>query len=247
MYSHERDRGRLVVITGPMYSKKTARLIEDLDSAVIGGKLVVAFKPDIDKRYGDSEGVERYIISHTGAKFPAIVIPVSKEGVLSIIKYVRAFDDYLKKFGRKIDVIGIDEVQFFPPEIVDVCLSLVEEKREVIVSGLNLDFRGEPFGSMPQLLAYADDIVKLKAICRICGHEATRTQRLINGEPAKYDDPIVVIGADDKYVARCNEHHRVPGKPKRKFDVGPMNDMESKFFERFCKILERQNQKPELA
>jgi len=247
MYISERNRGRLVVITGPMYSKKTARLIEDLDSAVIGGKITVSFKPDIDNRYGDKEEFERYVVSHTGAKFPTITIPIDKKGALSILKYVKAFDDYLSKIGRRVDVIGIDEIQFFDNEIVNVCRFLVADKREVIVSGLNLDFRGEPFGAMPFLLAYADNIIKLNAICRKCGHEATKTQRLINGKPANYNDPTVVIGADDKYVARCNECHVVPGKPKLVPEIDyKLSNIEKMFVSRFEKIIDKQIKKPKL-
>ncbi len=247
MYNPERNRGRLTVITGPMYSKKTARLIEDLDSAVIGGKIAISFKPDIDKRYGDEDNFERYIISHTGSKFPTITIPVDKDGALSILKYVKFFDNYLSKIGRRVDVIGIDEAQFFDDEIVKVCNYLVSNRREVIVSGLNLDFRGEPFGPMPLLLAYADDIIKLKSICRKCGHEATKTQRLINGKPARYDDPTIVIGADDKYVARCNECHDVPGKPKIIPEINyELTNNERGFAERFEKLFDEQVKKPEL-
>ncbi len=243
MYFPDKNIGRLIVITGPMYSKKTARLIEHLDSAVIGGKITVSFKPVLDNRYGDSEGVERFIISHTGSKFPTITVPIDEEGALEILEYIHKFDEHLKKFGRRVNVVGIDEVQFFDKKIIDVCRKLVDERREVVVSGLNLDFRGEPFGPMPYLLAYADDIIKLNSICRKCGREATKTQRLINGKPANYSDPTIVIGADDKYVARCNEHHEVPGKPEPKFGSVPIDE---RMYTRFVSILSEQMKKPKL-
>ncbi len=106
--------------------------------------------------------------------------------------------------------MGIDEVQFFDPGIVGVVRDLVLSGRRVICAGLDLDFRGEPFGPVPTLLALAERVDKLEAICVVCGESATRTQRIVNGVPADYDDPIIVIGAQEAYEARCRACHTVP-------------------------------------
>ena len=111
-------------------------------------------------------------------------------------------------------VVAIDEVQFFDDYVIEVCETLAEQGKRVICAGLDMDFRGEPFGPMPQILARAEEVNKLHAICVICGEEASRTQRLINGQPAAYDDPIVLVGAAEVYEARCREHHEVLMKRK---------------------------------
>lgn len=110
---------------------------------------------------------------------------------------------------RDTDVVGIDEAQFFDEGIVNVVQKISREGKRVILAGLDMNFRGEPFGSMPILMAIADEVLKLHAICTICGEEATMTQRLVDGRPAKYDDPLIVIGASEKYEARCKEHHYI--------------------------------------
>jgi thymidine kinase len=107
-------------------------------------------------------------------------------------------------------VVAIDEAQFFEAEVGVLCQALAARGVRVIVAGLDQDFRGEPFGPMPQLMSLAEHVDKLHAICAICGGEASRTQRLINDQPAWYDDPVVVVGASELYEARCREHHHVP-------------------------------------
>jgi len=107
-------------------------------------------------------------------------------------------------------VVGLDDAQFFEAAVTQLCAALAGRGVRVIIAGLDQDFRGEPFGPMPQLLAIAEHVDKLHAICAICGNEASRTQRLINGEPAQYEDPVVAVGASELYEARCREHHRVP-------------------------------------
>jgi len=107
-------------------------------------------------------------------------------------------------------VIGIDEAQFFDDELVEIVQSLADRGVRVIVAGLDTDFRGEPFGPMPVLMAKAERVEKLNAICMVCGGEASRTQRLVNGKPARYDDPVVIVGAAELYEARCRRHHVVP-------------------------------------
>jgi thymidine kinase len=108
------------------------------------------------------------------------------------------------------DMVGIDEAQFFDQEIIPIVQKLADRGLRVIVAGLDTDFRGEPFGPMPVLMAQADQVDKLHAICMICGEAASRTQRLVNGKPAHYHDPIVIVGAAELYEARCRQHHQVP-------------------------------------
>ncbi len=116
-------------------------------------------------------------------------------------------------------MVVIDEIQFFDDQIIEVVQALLEADIQVVFGGLALDFRGEPFGPMPTLLSLCDEIEKPTAVCEVCKEEdATRTQRLINGEPAKYTDPIILIGAEQNYEPRCIKHHIVPGKPKPSID-----------------------------
>jgi thymidine kinase len=119
-------------------------------------------------------------------------------------------EDILKKLDPSTTVVGVDEVQFFDEGIIDVVESLADQGVRVIVTGLDMDFRGEPFGCMPDLIAKAEKVEKLQAICMVCGGSASRTQRLVNGEPAHYEEPIVVVGAQEMYEARCRQHHQVP-------------------------------------
>ncbi len=149
------------------------------------------FKPAIDIRYA----VEK-VASHTGSTFDAI--PVEKSA------------DIRSKLDQDTTVVGIDEAQFFDGEVVTLAQELATRNIRVIVAGLDMDFRGEPFGSMPALMAEAEDVTKLHAICMVCGGDASRTQRLVNGKPARYDEPIVIVGASELYEARCRQHHEVP-------------------------------------
>jgi thymidine kinase len=185
------ETGSLEVICGSMFSGKTEELIRLLRRATIAKQKVQVFKPAIDNRYDEVK-----IASHAGMNFDAIPIQRSAE--------------ILEKIDADTTVVGIDEAQFLDPEIVAVASKLADDGRRVIVAGLDTDFRGEPFGSMPLLLAKAELVVKLQAICVICGEPASRTQRLVNGKPARYDDPVVVVGAAEMYEARCRKHHIVP-------------------------------------
>ncbi len=193
-----KDRtGKIEVITGCMFSGKSEELIRRLRRARIAKQRIQVFKPSIDVRYSDIE-----IVSHNGEKIQA--------------EPVKDVAELAKKIRPNTDVVGIDEAQFFDNSIVDVVNGLADEGTRIIVAGLDMDFRGEPFGPMPFLMAIADEVLKLHAICAICGDEATRTQRLINGKPASYNDPIVMIGASEKYEARCRKHHYVSNKPKKR-------------------------------
>ena len=183
--------GSIEVVCGSMFSGKTDELIRRLVRATIAKQKVQVFKPAIDVRYA----VEK-VTSHAGANFDAV--PVEKAV------------DILTKIDKDTTVVGVDEAQFFDPGIVDVCQQLAERGVRVLVAGLDMDFRGEPFGPMPILMSRAEHVDKLHAICMVCGDEASRTQRLVNGKPARYDDPVVIVGASELYEARCRVHHEVP-------------------------------------
>ncbi len=181
----------LEVVVGSMFSGKSEELIRRVKRAVIARRTVEVFKPVIDDRYG----VE-VVRSHDGDSFVARPVRSSAE-ISSLV-------------GPETTVVGIDEVQFFDDGIVPVVRELVASGRRVICAGLDLDFRGEPFGPVPELLALAERVDKLEAICVVCGEPATRTQRIVNGIPAFYDEPIIVIGAKEAYEARCRSCHEVP-------------------------------------
>ncbi len=174
-----------------MFSGKSEELIRRVKRAVIARRAVQVFKPTLDDRYG----VE-VVRSHDGDSFVAVP--------------VRSSAEIIERLSPETAVVGIDEVQFFDSGIVDVCRTLVLTGRRVICAGLDLDFRGEPFGPVPTLLALAEHVDKLQAICVVCGESGTRTQRIVNGVPAFYDDPVILIGAKESYEARCRTCHQVP-------------------------------------
>ncbi len=179
------------VICGSMFSGKTEELLRRLRRAAIAHQKVQLFKPAIDDRYGVTT-----VASHDGAKWEGEVINNAVE--------------ILERLEPDTLIVAIDEVQFFGDEVVNVCDKLALQGKRVIVAGLDTDFRGEPFGPMPALMAKAESVRKLHAICMVCGGEASRTQRLINGKPAYYEDPVVLIGAAESYEARCRGCHQVP-------------------------------------
>lgn len=187
-----------------MFAGKTELLLKEISRAEYGGKQVQVFKPAIDDRW-ESAGTIR---SHSAGVHEATIIEQSI--------------DILDFLDPNTQVVAIEEIQFFDPEIIDVVLALLEADVRVVFAGLSQDFRGEPFGSMPELLSLCDEIDKPTAICTekinggTCGQPATKTQRIVNGEPANYNDPIVLIGAEQEYQARCVKHHKVPGKPNPK-------------------------------
>jgi len=183
--------GSIEVVCGSMFSGKTEELIRRLVRATIAKQKVQVFKPSIDIRY-----TEEKVASHAGSTFEAISVEKAA--------------DIHGKLEKDTTVVGIDEAQFFDAEVVDIAKELAEKDIRVIVAGLDMDFRGEPFGSMPALMAEAEDVLKLHAICMVCGNNASRTQRLVNGSPARYDDSVVIVGAAELYEARCRKHHEVP-------------------------------------
>ncbi len=190
--------GSLDLISGCMFSGKTQELIRRLDQARYAGSSIQAFKPALDDRYAIAA-----VASHREVRFPAIAVP-------DVAALAAQVDDDTR-------VIGIDEAQFFGHEIVELAEELANRGRHVIVARLDLDFLARPFGPMPLLAAYADRLTKLQASCQYpgCGsHQASRTQRLLDGVPAPADGPLVVIGGAATYQARCRHHHRI-GTPLR--------------------------------
>lgn len=186
-------RSALEIICGCMYSGKSEELIRRLRRAQIARLPVQVFKPALDDRYDAGR-----INAHSGGRLEAQVVPD-----------VAALRDAVHLDTL---VIGIDEVQFFAPEVVSLCLALVAAGRHVLAAGLDLDFRGEPFPIMAELLARATDVTKLQAICAECGAPATRSQRLLDGRPAAWDDPILLVGAAEAYEARCHLCHEIRGR-----------------------------------
>lgn len=185
--------GWIEVICGSMFAGKTEELIRRITRIRLAKKEVIVFKPVIDDRYAKIE-----VVSHSQRKVKSIPINNSSE--------------ILPNLTSKPYAVAIDEAQFFDEGLVDVIEQLANMGVRVIVAGLDLDFRGEPFGIMPKILARAEYVTKLHAICQVCGEPATRTQRLIDNKPAYYDDPIILVSAQDKYEARCRHCHQVPHK-----------------------------------
>ena len=183
--------GSIEVITGSMFCGKTEETLRRLRRATIAKQNVQVFKPIIDDRYSEEK-----VTSHAGHNYDAI--PIGDACEIS------------NKIARETTVVAIDEAQFFDDEIISISQLLADKGIRVIIAGLDTDFRGEPFGPMPILMAKAEKVDKLHAICVICGEEASRTQRLVNGKPAKYNDPVVIVGAAELYEARCRRHHDVP-------------------------------------
>jgi thymidine kinase len=185
------DGGWIEMVCGSMFSGKTEELIRRLVRAEIAQQKVQVFKPKLDNRYQADK-----VSSHSGTYFEATVV----EGAAEIAEHLE----------EDTNVVAIDEVQFFDWTVAELCEKLASEGRRVILAGLDMDFRGEPFGPMPLLMAQAEGVDKLQAICMVCGSPASRTQRLIDGRPAHYDDPVIMVGASEVYEARCREHHEVP-------------------------------------
>ncbi len=182
--------GWIEVICGSMFSGKTEELIRRVRRAQIARQKVQVFKPAIDARYSGWE-----VASHNGMQLEAV--PVADTVQLRAL------------IEPDTTVVAIDEGQFFDGDLVDLCEALANRRVRVIVAGLDMDFRGEPFGPMPVLMARAERVDKLQAICVVCGGPASRTQRLIDGQPAAYDDPVILVGASEVYEARCRGCHEV--------------------------------------
>lgn len=192
--------GRIELVCGSMFSGKTEELIRRVRRALIAKQHVQVFKPQIDNRYSVEE-----VTSHNGQRIEAVPL-------------VKAID-ILNQIEDDTTVVAIDEVQFFDRDIIAVVEKLAYDGIRVILGGLDQDFRGEPFGFMPELMCRAEEVQKLHAICAVCGDSASRTQRLVDGEPAYYDDPIIMVGAQESYEARCREHHFVPRREKAEVEI----------------------------
>lgn len=193
---HRYDGGWIEVICGSMFSGKTEELIRRLKRAEIARQKVQVFKPALDSRYKADK-----VSSHSGSYFDAYVVNNTQE-IAELLE-------------EDTDVVAIDEVQFFDWAVAELCEQLAHQGRRVIVAGLDVDFRGEPFGPMPLLMAQAENVAKLQAICMVCGSPASRTQRLIDGRPAHFDEPVILVGASEVYEARCRQHHEVPRRPRQ--------------------------------
>ena len=189
------NAGWIEVISGCMFAGKTEELIRRIRVLQYAKKKLIVFKPAIDNRYSISE-----IASHSGYRYQSVNVSSS--------------EDILKHVGPDIEVIAIDEAQFFDAGLVAVCEKLADSGKRVMVAGLDRDFRGEPFGVIPELLTRGEFVTKLSAVCTVCGAPATRTQRLVNGQPAAYEDPIILVGASEAYEARCRHCHHVPHRVK---------------------------------
>lgn len=191
---HLYRNGWVEVISGCMFAGKTEELIRRIKVFEYAKKTIKVFKPKIDNRYSDTK-----VVSHAGSFVESFVV----DKAMDILKY----------FDEETEVYAIDEVQFFDDEIKDVCDFLASKGKRVMVAGLDTDFRGEPFGIMPHLLTTSEFVTKLTAVCNKCGAPATRTQRIINGKPASYNDPIILVGASESYEARCRHCHEILDKP----------------------------------
>ncbi|MDZ5671506.1 thymidine kinase [Bacillus stercoris] len=191
-----KQSGWLELICGSMFSGKSEELIRRVKRATYAKQEVRVFKPVIDNRYSEAA-----VVSHNGTSMTSYAISSAA--------------DIWDHISESTDVIAVDEVQFFDQEIVEVLSSLADKGYRVITAGLDMDFRGEPFGVVPNIMAIAESVTKLQAVCSVCGSPASRTQRLIDGKPASYDDPVILVGASESYEARCRHHHEVPGKSKK--------------------------------
>ena len=183
--------GWIEVVAGVMFSGKSEELLRRVRRAMIARKRVQLFKSHLDDRYSGLFSIS----SHDGRTAEAVPVDSSEQIAL--------------RLDPTAQVVAIDEAQFLDPGIVPLVTSLADRGRRVVLAGTDTDFRGEPFGSMPQLMAVAELVDKLHAICVLCGAPATRNQRLIDGKPARYDSPQVMVGGADNYEARCRSCHAV--------------------------------------
>ncbi len=190
-----RPLGKITVICGSMFAGKSEELIRLARRALYARKKVQVFKPTIDNRYDESN-----VVTHLGVAHNAVA--------------VRSVRDLCTKIDGDTEIVLIEEAQFFDESLADVAVKLADEGREVILAGLDQDFRREPFGPMGRLMAVADEVVKLRAICMNCGQPASHTYRVIDGKPAHWDDPIVLIGATEAYEARCRNCYAITRKKK---------------------------------
>ena len=191
---HEYKKGYLEVICGCMFAGKTEELIRRIKVLEFAKKKIMVFKPSIDNRYSDSK-----VVSHAGANVDSIVVKNAK--------------DILNHVTEDTEVVAVDEVQFFDHDIIYVCDILCKKGKRVMVAGLDTNYRAEPFGPMAELITSAEFVTKLTAVCTKCGAPATRTQRLVDGKPASYYDPTILVGASESYEARCRHCYEMNDRP----------------------------------
>ncbi len=189
--------GKITVVCGSMFAGKSEELIRRARRALYARKSVQVFKPAIDVRYDQT-----MVVTHEGARHEAV--PVVNVAELRT------------RIDPKAQIVLIEEAQFFDDSIVDLAVELADRGVEVILAGLDQDFRRRPFGPMPTLLSVADEVVKLRAICMKCGSPASHTQRIVDGRPAHQDDPLIVIGATEAYEARCRRCYELRGVRRRR-------------------------------
>lgn len=194
-----RNAGSITVICGSMFAGKSEELIRRARRSLYAKRKVQVFKPSIDKRYDEAS-----VVTHMGVRHEAVPVKNVAELKASIAK--------------DVDVVVVEEVQFFDSGIVELSQELADSGVDVILGGLDQDFRRRPFGPMPELMAIADEVVKLRAICMKCGELASHTYRMINGKPAHVNDPVILIGATEHYEARCRHCFELRGekKPRRR-------------------------------
>lgn len=185
--------GRLEVIAGCMFSGKTEELIRRLRRATIARQRVLLVKPQIDERYSATR-----VVSHSGASLESVAVPESRPRRLLSLQATTG-----------ATVVGVDEAQFFFADLIGAVQELVRRGVRVVVAGLDMDFAGRPFGPMPALMALADEVLKLQAVCVRCGEPAVLTQRLIDGRPAPADAPTILVGGAETYEARCRRCHEL--------------------------------------
>ena len=193
----DEGKGRLEVITGCMFSGKTTELHRRLERVAIAKREYVLFRPFSDTRGTPESSTVHVFGRNLGHEMPATRVPDDVDTYEDLARMYKAGD------LDSCEVVGFDEGNFFAMGIVNLCTELVEHGKRVIVAGLDLNFRAKPFGAMPFLLALADDLTKLSAICAKCGKDATRSQRLIDGVPAPASSPEILVGGLDSYEARC--------------------------------------------
>ena len=189
---HGSQRGWIEIIAGVMFSGKSEELIRRVRSATIAGNRVQVFKSRLDDRYGNASAV----LSHDGTALDA--------------QPVACAADVMRRVHPDAAVVAVDEVQFMDEGIVWVATDLAATGRRVILAGTDTDFRGEPFASMPALMAIAEIVDKLSAVCVVCGEPACRNQRLVDNRPVPYDSPTILVGGRESYEARCRHCHVVP-------------------------------------
>ena len=189
---HGTRPGRIEVIAGVMFSGKSEELIRRVRRAVIAKNQVQVFKSHLDARYAGLYSISTH------------------DGGLVEAEPVDSSDEIMTRRRPDTQVLAVDEVQFLDDGIVDVANTLADQGVRIVLAGIDMDFRGLPFGPMPALLAIAEIVDKLQAICVVCGEPASRNQRLVNGRPALWDSPTIMVGGRESYEARCRSCHRVP-------------------------------------